>query len=159
MSFHLTIEPEWNIISKIRQASEKAEELSGQNRDFMEATRLTAIELVENALKYSDAGGGDRPVSFDFELNNQNDHITITVTNPCTDQKRKQVLDETVAEINGGDPFSLYVQRLEALKDNPDGHSRMGLYRIAYEAEFKLSLQIKPAEVRIQAVRKLEGVS
>lgn len=154
MSFYLEIEPEWNIIKKIREAIESDEVIQRQGKDFLEAARIAAIELVENALKYSDPASAD-PVQFSFLVDFTDTDCVIKVTNPCGDPEKIDAVRRTLAEIRGGDPFALYVKRLESLRDNPDGHSRMGFYRIAYEAEFRLEEEISEQGVSISAIRRL----
>lgn len=154
MAFYLEIEPEWNIIKKIREAIESDAIIQTQGNDFMEAARITAIELVENALKYSDPSSDD-PVQFSFLVDFTDTDCVIKVTNPCSDREKTEALKNTLDEIRQGDPFDLYVKRLEALRDHPDGYSRMGFYRIAYEAEFQLECAISDGGVTITASRKL----
>lgn len=155
MAYYLEIEPEWNIIKKIRQAIESDPVIEGQGKDFMEAARITAIELVENALKYSDPTSND-PVQFSFLVDFTDTDCVIKVTNPCGDAEKTGAIRATLDEIRAGDPFELYVKRLEALRDHPDGYSRMGFYRIAYEAEFKLSCETTDKNVTIIASRPLQ---
>jgi len=153
MSFSLTIEPEWNVIKKIKEFITNDTSLKKQSRDFLEQTVLTAIELLENALKYSDSDSG-KPVHFTFEVTDK--MCTFEVTSFSKNPGTKQALISVINRIHSGDPFDLYVKRLEQLKEEPDGYSRMGLYRIAYEAEFKLEADIKDESVTIRAVRPLE---
>jgi len=156
MSFSISIEPEWNVIKKIRDAIDSDDLIAKQNSDFIEATRLVSIELVENALKYSDSQKGSKPVRFSFHINVTDKECIVKVTNPCTDAQKKQFIKRTLDEIKTGDPFELYVARLEQLKDNPDGFSRMGLYRIAYEAEFEMDAEFNEEGVTISARKELE---
>jgi hypothetical protein len=156
MAFYLEIEPEWNIIKKIREAIESDEVIKRQGTDFLEAARITAIELVENALKYSDPASND-PVKFSFLVDFTDTDCLIKVTNPCGDPERVETINRTLAEIQNGNAFELYVKRLEALRDHPDGYSRMGLYRIAYEAEFKMRVEFNKSSVTIIASRALQN--
>jgi len=153
MPFTIKIEPEWNIIKTIKKAIANDPIMLKQGRDFLEATTMTAIELVENALKYSDFEAS-RPVEFLFDANLGRCHIS--VINGCRKQESKDALLEILSEIKKGDPFTLYVARLQKLKDNPDGFSRMGLLRISYEAEFKLDAKIEDSMITISAERKLD---
>lgn len=153
MSFSLKIEPEWNIIKKIKEFINTEPEIVSRGEDFREATLLTAIELVENALKYSD-GEPPQSVHFAFEINGGT--VEIVVRNATSDAANLSALSETLAKIQSANAFDLYVERLEQIRDNPDGHSRMGLVRIAYEGEYSLTLrQLSPNEVEIRATREL----
>ena len=137
MAFKYTIDPEWNIIKDIKEAVEKDPEIQAQGDDFLDATRMVAIELAENALKYSDRG---HPVELSLEVK---DHeVVIQVRNHCATPDMVQALRRGLEKLREGDPFELYVERLQQLKDNPDGYSRMGLLRIVYEAEYRLEGEI-----------------
>lgn len=151
MSFTFTINPEWNVIKRIKEAIAADPLMQKQGRDFLDAATLAAIELSENALKYSDSD--DYPVEVGFTVDNK--ECVIRVKNRSTNAESKETLVRILDKIKAGDPFQLYVERLEKLKDNPDGWSRMGLYRIAYEAEFKLSPDVSADSVVITARRTL----
>ncbi len=153
MSFTLKIEPEWNIIKKIKEFINSEPRIISQGEDFREATLLTAIELVENGLKYSD-GEPPQSVTFSFEI--QDGVVQIEVHNSTTDQAHRAALAETLNKLKDSNPFDLYVERLERIRDNPDGHSRMGLVRIAYEGEYELTCEAGGEDVvRIVARRPL----
>lgn len=153
MPFSLKIEPEWNIIKKIKEFINNEPDILSRGEDFREATLLTAIELVENALKYSD---GEPPQSVHFEFEIKAGVVEIVVRNASSDDANQTALSETLAKIKAANPFDLYVERLEQIRDNPDGHSRMGLVRIAYEGEYALELRrVEPNEIEICARREL----
>ncbi|MBL8019845.1 MAG: hypothetical protein JNM27_09285 [Leptospirales bacterium] len=155
MSFSLVIEPEWNVIKRIKESIQNDASLRAQSKDFLEQTTLTAIELLENALKYSDSDSG-KPVQFAFDV--QDNVCRFSVTSYSKNPITKQALMSVIRTIDTGDPFDLYVKRLEKLKESPDGFSRMGLYRIAYEGEFTLKADVKDESVTIVASRPLEKV-
>ena len=137
MSFIYTINPEWNIIKDIKEAVEKDLEIQALGKDFLDATRMVAIELAENALKYSDRG---QPVELSLSL--ENGEVVIQVRNHCATPEMVQALQRSLERLNQGDPFELYVERLQELKDHPDGYSRMGLLRIVYEGEYRLEGEV-----------------
>ncbi len=151
MSFTFTINPEWNVIKRIKEAIAADPLIQKQGRDFLDAATLTAIELSENALKYSDSD--DFPVEVGFSIDAK--ECVIRVKNRSTNTESKETLVRILNKIKSGDPFALYVERLEKLKDDPDGWSRMGLYRIAYEAEFQLTPDVSADSVVISARRAL----
>ncbi|MCB1172054.1 MAG: hypothetical protein KDK39_00740 [Leptospiraceae bacterium] len=155
MPFSLTVTPEWNVIYRIKNEIKNDPLIQKQGQDFMDATMLTAIELCENALKYSDTEG-QNVIQFALEI--KADQLEIQVSNICADVLRLETLTSTIQQIRNGDPLELYIKRLEVLKDNPDGFSRMGLFRIGYEAEYRLAASIHESQVMVQATRKLEKV-
>ncbi len=156
MSFDLQIEPEWNVIKKIKERIQAEPALDGPGADFRDAALLTAIELVENGLKYSE-GPGAFPVKFHFEVNGG--ECLIEVMNFSASAVHKTTLLQLVERVRAEDPFTLYVERLEQVKDRPDGYSRMGLIRIAYEAEFSLSAKITGDLITLSARRALSSAS
>ena len=54
MSFNLKINAEWNIILQVKQLLVNDPDLKKYGVDFLEAVQIASIELLENALKYSD---------------------------------------------------------------------------------------------------------
>lgn len=152
MSFAMEIEPEWNVIKKIKESINQDPRIIELGTDFRDAALLTAIELVENALKYSE-GESDLPVSISLEL----DDILceIKVTNICNNADHRAALQLVLIQLQEQNPFDLYVQRLEQLKDHPDGFSRMGMIRIVYEAEFELQTVIQDNQVTMVASREI----
>lgn len=156
MSFDLQIEPEWNVIKKIKERIQTEPALQGIGADFRDAALLTAIELVENGLKYSE-GPGAFPVKFHFEV--AAGECLIQVVNSSASAEHKATLQQLIRRASAEDPFALYVERLEQVKDRPDGYSRMGLIRIAYEAEFSLSAEIAGDLVTLSARRALPPAS
>lgn len=156
MSFDLQIEPEWNVIKKIKERIQLEPALQGVGSDFRDAALLTAIELVENGLKYSE-GPGAFPVKFHFDISGG--ECLIQVVNSSASAEHKTALMQLIRRASAEDPFTLYVERLEQVKDRPDGYSRMGLIRIAYEAEFSLSAEIVGDLVTLSARRNLPSES
>lgn len=152
MSFDLQIEPEWNVIKHIKERIQSDSALVGIGADFRDAALLTAIELVENGLKYSE-GPGAFPVKVHFEVTGG--ECLIQVVNSSASAEHKAALQRLINRASVEDPFTLYVERLEQVKDRPDGYSRMGLIRIAYEAEFRLSAEVAGDLVTLTARRAL----
>lgn len=156
MGFRLKIDPEWNVIKQIKEHINADPTLKEQGQDFREATLLAAIELIENALKYSDHEEGQ---SVEFDLSMDDGYCEIRVTNRVRNEEHRAALKEVMERIEDADPFELYVQRLETLKEHPDGFSRMGLIRIVYEGEFSLSANIAGDTVTMIARRAVPGLT
>jgi len=155
MAIILTIDPEWNIIKKIITRLEKDPSLVEQGRDFLEATKITAIELVENALKYADPGPDDKqPILFSFK--NSKSNALIRVTNFCSNKTQKEKIKGTIDHIRKENAFDLYVNRMNEILQHPNGYSRLGFYRISAETEYILSYKMTQKTVTILARRPLE---
>jgi len=153
MAFSIHIQPQWNVIKSVKDAIDEDEDIIRNGPDFIDATKIASIELVENALKYSDPEENEQPIIFD--LKNSDGHIVIRVTNYCVNEEARNIIRTTIDDINNNDPFDLYVKRLEMIRDSPDGHSRLGFYRIGYEAEYQLSYKLTEKLVVIIGKRKL----
>ena len=150
MSFSYKIEPEWNILKNIKESIENDPAITSRGPDFLDATRMTALELTENALKYSDRS---HPVEISLDLSGK--ECVIRITNNCNNPDMIEALFKMLKKLKEGDPFELYVDRLQQLKDHPDGYSRMGMLRIVYEGEFKLDGEIDGDRVTLTARRDL----
>ncbi len=138
------IEHSWNIVSQIREKVRR--ELGDFAPDVIEASVMTASELVENGIKHGIPTKTCPQVRFFFESNDQEQTIHIRVTNGINSedssvQKLKEVIDKISAS---NDKAELYTQRLMDLMENASsGESQLGLYRIAYEGQFDLSYEPK----------------
>lgn len=100
---------------------------------------MAAMELLENAEKYSKAMHGESNIHFKFNANDT--QISIMVTSlPLTPEYYSNLV-EILNQINTTDNIeALYIRRLQYLTTNLDlNESGLGLYRIAYEGDFKLS--------------------
>lgn len=154
MSFTLKIEPEWNVIKQIKEKILHDPQISAHGRDFQDQTLLTAIELVENGLKYSE---GPEAFPVEFRLDVSERECVVEVRNRTQNQEHLNALRALLEKIQKSDPFQLYVERLEQVKDKPDGFSRMGLIRIVYEGEYELSAEIVGDSVTLRARRPFNG--
>jgi hypothetical protein len=157
MAITLRIDPEWNIIKKILTRLDSDTTLQKLGKDFIEATKITAIELVENALKYADSGPNEKqPILFSFKKSD--DHVTIRVTNFCSNENQKQKIIDTLTAIHKGNPFEMYVNRMSQILEHPDGYSRLGYYRISAETEYKLNYKMTKETVTIIARRPVDKI-
>ena len=152
MSFSIQIEPEWNMIKKIKDQISADQSILERGRDFQDSVLLASIELLENALKYSE-GDKDLPVFFSLDIDDK--RCEISVTNTSKNEESIQAIMDVLKKLENGNAFDLYVERLEKLRDNPDGFSRMGLIRIAYEAEFQLKAHRSKDQLTITATCEL----
>ena len=151
MSINYLIQPEWNIIKNIKEAIENDRSIADLGRDFLDATRMVALELTENALKYS-----DRTHAVEISVNADTDECVIMVTNSTNNKEMLGILREILKRIQAENSFELYVERLKQLQERKDGYSRMGLYRIAYEGEFSLEGKFEGDTVTMIAKRSIK---
>ena len=108
--FNYNIDSSWSIIKVIRNRVEAL--VMDKDPELAAACKMTASELVENAVKYG--------IINDFDFENVKKHI------------------DDIRETDN--PHDLYLKRLEILmKQKNVRQSQLGLYRIAYEGEFHLA--------------------
>lgn len=149
----LSITPTWSILKEVRQKTEDLMKKKNADTDTIDSTIMCATELVENAIKYGSSNSGQNNINFDLIVQNT---IRIKVANGIKDEKDAQNVKYHIEKIqNTDDPAKLYTDRLMQLMDNAKpGESQLGLYRIAYEGEFKLDYTYKNNVLTIMAEKK-----
>ncbi len=151
--FNYTINPGWDIVKQIREKVELS--VSEKNEDLAYASKMTASELIENAVKYGCPVDNQEGIAFNLNMNNN--QITIKVSNGVRYQTDYQKVIENIDKINDTDNHQeLYIQRLSELMENDKpGQSQLGLYRIAFEGEFNLAYEYKDEVLTVTATRNI----
>ncbi len=147
------IDPLWDTVKKIRGEVESI--LKDRGRDIMDASKMTASELIENAVKYGcsiEDGTG-----IQFELILDEDRIRILVRNKVLSQDDFENVKQHIDSVNAAEnPQELYLQRLMMLMENTRiSKSQLGLYRIAYEGEFVLKYDYSDSILTVTATRMI----
>ncbi len=134
-SYHLA--PLWDAIKRIRNTID--ETLDRYPDDVRDACKMTASELMANAVKYGTSVDQGTGISFEFTATDR--QVTITVTNRLLNTQDGEEAIQHIEIINATEnPETLYLQRLQELMDDLSLHkTQLGLYRIAYEGQFRLS--------------------
>jgi hypothetical protein len=150
----LSITPTWSILKEVQEKTESFMKKKNTRHDIIEATIMCAAELVENAIKYGSSNAGHSNITFDLSTNE--DKVCVKVANGIKDEHDAQNVKNHIDRIrNGGDPGKLYTDRLQQLMENPKpGVSQLGIYRIAYEGEFKLDYTYQSGILTVIAERK-----
>ncbi len=123
---------------------------------IFKATMMAISELLENAIKYGLSVKEENDIGFEFICNS---NITIKVMNKVEFKKNLDSAIKHIEEINSViNPEVLYVKRLNELHQQKikDEVSQIGLYRIAYEGEFKLSYELDGMSITIIAIRDIK---
>ena len=136
ITFNYNIDSSWSIIKVIRDKVESL--LASKDEHLAYICKMTASELVENAVKYGCAIDDEKGIDFNFSLTNKK--VKIEVSNGITHLSDFENVKKHTNEINATkDPHELYVKRLTVLMEQKNvRQSQLGLYRIAYEGAFKL---------------------
>ena len=150
--FGYHIDPVWDIIKQIRTKVES--ELGEYAEELRHASKMTASELIENAVKYGDAVAQGEGISFEFTATER--QITIMVSNKIVSQEDADDVQRHIDLIHAHNPEELYLNRLQALMDDPTlEKSQLGLIRIAYEGRFTLSYTCQDGILTITAIRNI----
>ena len=150
-NLQLTFQPVWPNVREIREQVTAA--LATWPEQLRSAAVMTASELVENAVKFSDNGPEARAVI--FELDAAPELLRIRVVNGSRDAPGVAELRRRVQELRGAeDKQALYLARLEALLTQPDDDSgKLGIYRIGFEGGFDVQLDYANDVVSMVATR------
>lgn len=147
------IDPLWDTVKKIRDEVEAI--LIDMGKEITDASKMTASELIENAVKYGcsiEDGTG-----IQFELIVEDGQIQIVVKNKILSQDDFENVRSHIDNVNAStNPQDLYLNRLMMLMENTKiAKSQLGLYRIAYEGEFKLTYDYTDSILTVTATRNV----
>ncbi len=140
-----------SVQDKLKELRKKLQhQLRDKDPELVDATVMSAAELVENAIKY-----GSSEISFNLAI--ENDLLTIGVANRSMDQGDLDSFKAHVAKIRQSeDVGELYTQRLMELIEDPlRGPTQLGLIRIAHEGKFELDYRQEDDLIRVTATRSL----
>lgn len=141
----ITLSPRWwNLIASTRIFVQSFCSCSFGDEGLSDRVAMTAHELLENAVKYSNSP--DSPVTCDLLLGEGT--VGIRVANQA-DPAHKDVLESEFAEIMDGDALTVYLNKMQASLGSD--HSQLGLARIRYEGEAHLSLNVDKGQVTVEA--------
>ena len=149
----LHIAPLWETIHEIRDKMAVDERIRKHGEELVQATAMVASELLENAIKYGYNSPDGEGVRFTLDITDK--EVVVSVLNGVAPNHSLEGLKGILDRIKGSaNPMELYTERLMAIANNPKGQeSGLGLYRIAYEGEFKLQYEITDKAVKIIARR------
>lgn len=115
---------------------------------------MVASELVENAIKYGENVANHPGIEVSLVCDEHT--LSLTVANGASSSAAVHELKRhTDALAQSPDKSELYMKRMLALMDHPDGCSRLGLYRIGFEGQFDLECSYDDGVVRMTATRAL----
>ncbi len=144
-SMTFSLEPDWEVIERIRQKSASflvSHKLKDEN---VEALTMIISELIENSIKYGSFSLGRDKVLINIKVDKN--IVTIEVVNPVDERTHGHLrkMDKTIQWIRGyQDSFQAYIERLRqvAIKPFNDEESGLGLIRIAYEGQAILDFYV-----------------
>jgi hypothetical protein len=122
------------------------------SEEFREAATMAGLELAENVIKHgSDISIGSVTVSV------RAGEVVIATQNQVASTQRAAAVCARIQEIADRGAREMYMTRMLELMQQPSGQgSGLGLLRVAYEGEFKLSGEVLGDRLCIYARRRLD---
>jgi hypothetical protein len=150
---HLRLPLSWGFIARVRATVSEA--LRSHSADVRDAAVMVASELAENVIKYGEALDGD-DCGY-VSLAPGETAILIRTVNGVSSAGRAAAVMERIRAIQAcEDVGALYASRMQQMLLNPsDVESQVGLLRIAYEGNFRLSSSYDGRVLVITAERRL----
>lgn len=155
-SIDLTVRNEWKNIDLLRTSVQNCFIAVFADLDGCHAIAMVTGELLENALKYGDWTSEDRAM-FRLRVHGREGNIEVSVQNPLKqDDQNAQNLMKSIEWIASyPKPEQAYRARmLQIAQDETDDvtPSRLGLARIAFEGNCRLSARIDNGTVTVNAL-------
>ncbi|GBC61880.1 hypothetical protein DENIS_2842 [Desulfonema ishimotonii] len=149
-----SLAPRWQSVQEIRTAVENA--LAGYGREIEDAGKMVASELVENAVKQWDAVRDAPAIAVALSANGTQIEIAVTSRlGSAADARRlKNHIDRLKADRQSAS--LLYRQRIREIMENPEqSGTRLGLFRIVCEGQFRLAYRFNENAVTVTAIRMI----
>ena len=155
-SIDLTVRNEWKNIDLLRTSVQNCFIAVFADLDGCHAVAMVTGELLENALKYGDWSSSGR-AKLRLKVQGREDDIAVSVENPLRpDDPNAQALTASIAWIASfPKPEAAYRARmLQIAQDDSEEStpSRLGLARIAFEGNCKISATLDKGAVTVTAV-------
>jgi hypothetical protein len=120
--------------------------------EFRAAATMAGLELAENVIKH---GTGSSAGSVTVSV--REGEVVISTQNQVASTQRAEAVRARIREIADKGAREMYVKRMLELMERPDAQgSGLGLFRIAYEGEFRLSCEVLGERLCISARRRLD---
>jgi len=145
----LKMQPPWVFIDEIRRFVQAFVFCACPGEGREEQLALAVHEMMQNA---APRAGRDQ-VELVLEVLPDKDQVTISVSNPCTDQEYAVLCDRLAAMNREQDPLAHY---LRTMREVPrDVRGGLGLARIRFESQLELSAHRDGNRVTVVARGKL----
>lgn len=140
----------WDELGRVRTAFE--EYFAESTEEFKAAATMAGLELAENVIKHG-AGSSSGSVAVSV----REGEVVISTQNQVTSTQRASLVRARIQEIADKGAREMYVMRMLELIEQPEAQgSGLGLFRIAYEGDFRLSCEILGDRLCIYARRRLD---
>ena len=153
LDLNLKFVPNWNHIGNIRQSVGALTDSVIPDADSVAAVSMVSAELLENAFKH-----GSKDTFVDYEVNVQEEITVITAANSWSADTEKNLsnLLATIEWIDTFDtPLDAYIERMKMIYEAENSESSgLGLVRIVYEGQCKLSCDIDKESQRVRVTAR-----
>jgi hypothetical protein len=154
LRIELRLAPEWSLIEPVREAVRAGVGIVHADAQLQDAISMTAAELMENAIKYGSAAGNRVRLSID----EAGGVITVEMENRVPEGELAGRLAERIAWIasfpSAADAYAAAIRR-RAEAESGTGESGLGLVRIAFEANCRLSIERTGPLLTVRARRRV----
>ena len=155
-SIDLTVRNEWKNVDLLRTSVQNCFVAVFADMDGCHAIAMVTGELLENALKYGNWVSGDRAMFRLRDVGNAG-NIEVSVQNPLKpDDQNAHTLVSSIEWINGfAKPEQAYRARMLQIAQDEStdaSPSQLGLVRIAFEGNCRLSTKIENGTVTVSAL-------
>jgi hypothetical protein len=153
-SIDLPVRSEWANVDLLRTSVQNCFTAIFSDIEGCHSLAMVTGELIENAIKYGDWSGADEQ-RFRLRVWGEGRSAHVSVENPvlATDSSAQEVL-KTLSWMRGFvTPLDAYRAKLleVASADRDSSSSKLGLVRIAYEGNCRLSAELARGVLRVQA--------
>ena len=154
-SIDLTVRNEWKNIDLLRTSVQNCFIAVFADLDGCHAIAMVTRERLENALKYGDWTSGDRAM-FRLRVHGREGNIEVSVQNPLrANDAHAESLRSALDWLNGFQkPEQAYRARMLqiAQEDSDSAPSKLGLVRIAFEGNCKITAKVDKGTVTVTAL-------
>jgi len=154
-SIDLTVRNEWKNIDLLRTSVQNCFIAVFADLDGCHAIAMVTGELLENALKYGDWTGGDRAM-FRLRVHGREGNIEVSVQNPLrgSDPHAESLRSSLEWLASFPKPEAAYRARMLqiAQEENDAAPSKLGLVRIAFEGNCKITSKVDNGTVTVTAL-------
>jgi hypothetical protein len=153
-SIDLPVRSEWANVDLLRTSVQNCFMAIFSDIEGCHSLAMVTGELIENAIKYGDWSGPDEQ-RFHLRVWGEGRAAHVSVDNPVRSGDRNA--EEVLATLGWmrGFPSTIEAYRAKLLEvaaaDRVPGSSKLGLVRIAYEGNCKISAEIVRGVLRVQA--------
>jgi hypothetical protein len=137
----ITFGPKWDYIALTRPYVENFLLINMANKDNIHKVGTAASELLENATKYSSRDG----IRMIVKKSEAEAEISLSIFN-YSEKSQAEFLMKRVEEMNSTDAFEYYIFRMKESIKNKKDSAGLGLSRIYYEGDARLSVKFYEAD-------------